>query len=86
MEGCDADPGVAAECIELELRGNEMPDRGPRNIPMGEEQIAPNLDHNPGPLGHRPGPVSLLGKQIHDKGPWLKKHGLKTLTIGGREC
>jgi hypothetical protein len=68
MEGRDADPSIAAEYIELELMRNKRPDRGRRNIPMSEEEISPNLDHDPGPLRHGPWPMILFSERVHARG------------------
>ncbi len=62
----DADPRVAIEGIELEAPGNQWPERRCGNPPVREQEVAPDLRHDPRAAGQRPGPVIGLAEQgIH---------------------
>jgi len=67
----DADPRVTIEGIELEAPGNQWPDRRCGNSPVREQEVSPDLRHDPRAAGQRPGPVIGLAEQgIHFKVLW----------------
>jgi hypothetical protein len=47
LEGDHAEPGVAGEGVGLERGGQQRADVGGVDRPVGEEEVAPGLGHDP---------------------------------------